>query len=128
MVMSEHASSAPASGALAGLLGPTATRSTPGEIMNIIDTPEINPADLAENAPAPVTMCLIYPGMTDFVKVIVVRPADEPGYVFVRKIDHHLLDKVSVSRLVDEATARERSQTRLIERDGYTVTERTVIA
>lgn len=91
--------------------------------------------DLADSGPAirPVTMCLIYPGMTSFVEVEIIEPASDPGYVMTRPVgsnDEPM--KTAVSRLVDRETAITRSSTRVIERHtdwvDYTITEHTVRA
>lgn len=73
-----------------------------------------------------VHMFLIYPGMTDFEEVEIIAPARLHGFCAVRPMgaDDEMI--VHTSRLVDEATAIARTQTHVIERDGYTVTERTV--
>ena len=74
-----------------------------------------------------ISMFLIYPGMTDFEEVEILEPA-EPGYCWVRPFNSDDQLKVSIGRLVDEATARTRKSTEIIERDGYTVAVHTVTA
>lgn len=72
------------------------------------------------------TMFLIYPGMNDFEEVEITRETAEPGYCYVRPFGNDDPIKVHTSRLVDRETATARKSTRVIERDGYTVTETTV--
>lgn len=76
------------------------------------------------------TMCLTFPGMTSFKEVEIIEPAREAGYCYVRPLgsDLPMPLKVSVTRLVDHETARARKNTKVIERDGYTVTETTITA
>lgn len=71
---------------------------------------------------------LIYPGMTDFEEVEILEPSETPGFVYVRPFNSEAQLKVHTSRLVDEATARARKNTKIIQRDGYMVTETTVIS
>lgn len=71
-------------------------------------------------------MFLIYPGMTDFEEVEIISPAAHHGYCVVRPLGSDDELTVSVSRLVDLETAQRRSSTRVIQRDGYTVSEHTV--
>lgn len=87
---------------------------------------DYRPEDVRTPQPKPVTMYLIYPGMSDYVTVEIVKPGDVPGTVYVRQPGNGSLRRVSISRLVDQETAEERKSTKIIERDGYTVTEHTV--
>lgn len=59
-------------------------------------------------------MYLIYPGMTNFVEVEITEPAREAGYCYVRDVSTDAVSKVSVSRLVDHATAQARTRTETI--------------
>jgi hypothetical protein len=71
-------------------------------------------------------MFLIYPGMTDFEEVKIIEPAREAGYCYVRPLGSDDEIKVSMTRLVDRETAITRKNTKIIQRDGYTVTETTI--
>lgn len=76
------------------------------------------------------TMFLIFPGMTDFEEVEIIAPASDPGYCYVRPLGSDDEMKVSIKRLVDQETARARTNTTIIEsRDDFgrwTTTEHTV--